>query len=132
MPVGRSQVTTGPGQSFAPTVATSPNGSVALAFYGSTAPDETDVAARWRVVLATSHDGRTFRTQDVSGTVHDGALCPAGCDGTPGAATTHVKEHQTVGLTAVPGGWVVVHHLDRRGAASTNAEVDLVATVVRE
>lgn len=65
--------------SVLPWVAAGAAGSVALAWYGTTAASNLAPDAHWRVMFAASHDGgRTFAQAAATGTIHQGPVCSKG------------------------------------------------------
>jgi hypothetical protein len=86
---------------FAPALVAGSAGRIAVAWYGSRAPDELDPNATWALLVAESHDATkehpAFTQTRVSGLAYTGQLCPACTDSPPEAA--HSNEHQIIGLT---------------------------------
>lgn len=112
------QLDTGLHATFAPRLVTGPSGSVAVAFYGTQAHDETDPHARWNVYVSRLvHPGSTqphVLQSLVENDVHTGALCPQGT--TSGGNCTDAA-HMTVGAAMRPDGTLLVAYVNDAGRA---------------
>lgn len=109
--------TGGRGATFAPQLVAIGRGRVAVAFYGSSASDETDPSASWDVLLDTVDHATRARPdvtqQLVRAAVWHGSLCPQG--GTLGSSSCTDRGHMSVGLTTTPAGGLLLSYVNAGG-----------------